>query len=91
MIESRISEDGTTKLPEAVLEALGIKPGDLVRYAIFDDKVMMMPVGPVSRLFGALKYYGPPKTLEDMDRAIVEGPIQSAVGSCRSDDGANRS
>ena len=57
-------------MPKAVREALGIKPGDRIRYAILDGKVMMLPVKPVSRLFGMLKYDGPPKTLEEIDRAM---------------------
>ena len=70
MIESGITSKGQTTLPKAVREALGIKPGDRIRYAILDGKVMMLPVKPVSRLFGMLKYDGPPKTLEEIDRAI---------------------
>ena len=70
MIESGITSKEQTTLPKAVREALVIKPGDRIRYAILDGKVMMLPVKPVSRLFGMLKYDGPPKTLEEIDRAI---------------------
>ena len=86
MIESGITSKGQTTLPKAVREALGVKPGDRVRYAILGGKVMIMPARPVSRLFGALKYDGPPKTLEDMDRGIVEGAIESVLGSGRDRD-----
>ena len=41
-------------------------------YAILDEHVRIMPVRPVNRLFGALKYRGPAVTLEEMDRAIAE-------------------
>ena len=51
-------------------EALGVKPGDRIRYAIVDGKVMMFPVLPAARLYGRLQYNGPPKTLEEIDRAI---------------------
>ena len=81
MIESGITSKGQTTLPKAVREALGVEPGDRVRYAIFDGKVMMMPAKPVSRLFGVLQHDGPPATLEDMDRAIAEGAIESGMGS----------
>ncbi len=82
MIESGITSKGQTTLPKAVREALGVETGDRVRYAIMaDGKVMMMPAKPVSRLFGMLKYDGPPVSLEDMDRGIVEGAIESAMGS----------
>ena len=49
-------------------------PGDRVRYVILDNgEVRMLPVRPISELFGMLKYDGPPVTLEDMERAVVEG------------------
>ena len=83
MIESGITSKGQTTLPKAVREALGVKPGDRVRYAILDGKVMIMPARPVSRLFGALKYDGPPKTLEDIDRGITAAAFESALGSDR--------
>lgn len=43
------------------------------QFAIRDDEVQNLPVGPVEHLRGILKYDGPPATLEDMERAIVEG------------------
>lgn len=33
----------------------------------------IIPMRPLARLFGALKYEGPPKTLEEMERAVAEG------------------
>ena len=74
MVESAITAKGQTTLPKPVRRALGIEPGDRVRYVIFDNnEVRLLPVRPVSRLFGALKYDGPPVSLEDMDRAIADG------------------
>ncbi len=70
MIESGITSKGQTTLPKAVREALGVKPGDRIRYAILDGKVMMLPALPAARLIGRLQYNGPPKTLEEIDRAI---------------------
>lgn len=32
---------------------------------------------PIGRLFGALKHDGPPKSLEDMERAIAEGACEA--------------
>lgn len=70
MLKSTITSRGRTTLPKAVREALGVGPGDRVRYAILDDgAVRILPVRPVSRLFGALKHEGSPVTLEDMERA----------------------
>ncbi len=74
MVESAVTSKGQTTLPKAVREALGVGPGDRVRYVILDNgEVRIMPVRPISELFGVLKYEGPPVTLEDMERAVVEG------------------
>ncbi len=73
MIESGITAKGQTTLPKAVREALSVKPGDRVRYVIQDGQVRILKAGPVDRLFGMLKYDGPPVTLEEMDQAIAEG------------------
>ncbi len=70
MIESGITSKGQTTLPKKVRDALGVKPGDRIRYAILDGKVMMLPALPAARLYGRLQYHGPPKTLEEIDRAI---------------------
>lgn len=67
MFESRITVKGQTTLP---------KPGDKVRYVILEEGVLIMPVRPTSRLFGSLKYDGPPVSLEDIERAIAEGATE---------------
>ena len=36
-----------------------------------------MPVRPTSRLFGSLKYDGPPVSLKDMEDAIAEGDVEA--------------
>ena len=73
MVKSTITSKGQTTLPKPVREALGVRPGDRVRYIILGDEVRIIPMRPIARLFGMLKYEGPPKTLEDMERAIAEG------------------
>ena len=76
MVESRITSKGRTTLPKPVREALGVKPGDRVRYFIQGDDVRIKPVRPLSRLFGVLKYDGIPKTLEEMDDAVANGACE---------------
>ena len=73
MSESTVTSRGQTTLPKAVRAALGVKPGDRIRYVVLEDGVRILPLRPVVRLFGALEYDGPPASLEDMERAIVEG------------------
>ena len=68
MLESSVNYRGQTTLPDAVRDALGLKAEDKVRYVILDEGVLMMPVRPTSRLFGSLKYDGPPVSMEDMER-----------------------
>ena len=76
MIESGITSKGQTTLPKAVREALSVRAGDRVRYIIQDGEVRIVPVRPVSRLFGILRHDGPTATLEDMERAITEGACE---------------
>ena len=73
MLESGITAKGQTTLPKAVREALGAGPGDRVRYFVVDGEVRIRAVRPIQRLFGVLTHDGPPATLDDMQRAIVEG------------------
>ena len=76
MLEASVNYRGQTTLPEAVRDALSLKAGDKVRYVLVDEGVLMMPVRPTSRLFGSLKYDGPPMGLEDMERAIAAGAVE---------------
>ena len=77
MIESSITTKGQTTLPKPVRDALGVRPGDRVRYLIVDGDVRILPVRSIDRLFGALRADGPPATLDDMERAVAEGATES--------------
>ncbi len=77
MIESGITSKGQTTLPKAVREALSVQAGDRIRYVIEGSEVRILPVRPIDRLYGALQYDGPTVTLEDMERAIVDGAAQA--------------
>ena len=74
VIVSAVASRGRTTLPKSVRQALGLVPGDRVRYVILDNgEVRLIPARPLSRLFGALRHGGPPVPLRDMDRAVAEG------------------
>ena len=73
MAESTVTSRGQTTLPKTVRTALGVGPGDRIRYVVVDDGVKILPLRPVARLFGAFGHDGPPASLEDMERAIAEG------------------
>ena len=77
MIESGITSRGQTTLPKAVREALSVRSGDRVRYIIQDGEVRIVPVRPIARLFGVLRHTGKTVTLEDMERAIIDGASDS--------------
>ncbi|MCY3824887.1 MAG: type II toxin-antitoxin system PrlF family antitoxin [Nitrospinae bacterium] len=76
MVESTITSKGQTTLPKPVREALGVRPGDRVRYLIIGDEVRIIPVRPLSRLLGVLKHDGPSVTLEEMERAVADGACE---------------
>ena len=76
MIESSITKKGQTTLPKAVRETLGVQAGDRVRYVIADGEVRILPVRPISRLFGALRHDGSAVTIEEMERAIADGAAE---------------
>lgn len=71
-MQSTVTSKWQTTLPKPVRKALGLRPGDRVRYFVLDDEVRIVAVRPLRRLFGALRYDGPPVTLQDMERAIAE-------------------
>lgn len=71
MFESVITSKGQTTLPKGVRDAVSLRPGDRVRYAVLDNEVWMKKVesaGPPP----SLRYYGPPLSLEDMERGVTE-------------------
>ena len=73
MVESTLTKKGQTTLPKAVRETLGIRAGDRLRYVMAAGHVRILPVRPIHRLYGALRYEGPPVALEEMERAVAEG------------------
>jgi len=77
MVESSITTKGQTTLPKPVRDALGVRPGDRVRYLVVDGDVRILPVRSIDRLFGTLRADGSPATLDDMERAIAEGATES--------------
>ena len=73
MIESSVTAKGQTTLPKAVREALSLTAGGRVRYTILDGEVRIRKILPISRLYGIVKYDGPPVSLDEMQEAIIAG------------------
>ena len=79
MFETRVTAEGQTTLPKAVMDSLAVEKGGRIRLVIFETGVMLMPVRSASSLHRSFKYDGPAATLEDMDRAIAEGAAEGIV------------
>lgn len=76
MRESTVTSKGQTTLPRDVRAALGLHPGDRVRYVILDGEVRLLKARPVSDLAGLLRRPGAdPISLEAMEEAIAEGAV----------------
>ena len=79
MQESTVTTKGQTTLPKTVRSALGLAPGDRVRYVILDGEVRLLKARPVVGLAGILARPGrQPVTLEDMDAAIAAGATEGS-------------
>ena len=76
VVESAVTSKGQTTLPKSVRQALGVSTGGRVRYVILDNEVRILPVRPIGRLFAALKHDCPPRTPEDMEKAVAEGACE---------------
>ena len=44
LYQSKIFANGSTTLPKPVRDALGVKPGDSVRYVIFEDGLQVFKI-----------------------------------------------
>lgn len=73
LMESTVTSKGRTTLPKSVRTALGVGAGGRVRYLICGNEVRILPLQPISALFGLLKPECARATLEDMERAIADG------------------
>ncbi|MBN9034446.1 MAG: AbrB/MazE/SpoVT family DNA-binding domain-containing protein [Rhizobiales bacterium] len=76
---AKISSKGQLVLPKAVRDAHGLAPGSEVDIESTGDAIVLRPrhrkarrTYTVDEVAGFLKYDGPPVTLEDMERAILE-------------------
>jgi len=79
MRESTVTVKGQTTLPRDVRAALGLEPGDRVRYLILDGEVRLLKARPVSELKGLLARPGRrPVSLEEMDEAVAAGALGAA-------------
>jgi AbrB family looped-hinge helix DNA binding protein len=71
MLESTLTAKGQTTLPREVREALGLKPGDKLRYIVRNGKVSFLKARSIMEMRGILHRPGqPPVSLEQMEEDI---------------------
>lgn len=75
MQESTITMKGQTTLPKEVRQALGLQPGDKLRYLLLDGgEVRLLRRRPATDFVGLLHRPGRPAVgLDAMDEAIADG------------------
>ncbi len=79
-MESTIDRRGRATIPKPVREQLGLKPGDRVKFFVHPGgSVVLLPTRPVSTLRGIVEGGQGPVTVEEMEKATVEGAINGAV------------
>jgi AbrB family looped-hinge helix DNA binding protein len=78
--QSTVTAKGQTTLPRPVRAALGLAPGDRVRYVILDGgEVRLLKEKPVMELAGLLRRPGQtPVSLEAMEDAIAAAAAEGA-------------
>ncbi len=75
MQESTITAKGQTTVPRDIRAALGLKPGDKLRYLVLDDgQVRILKQRPAAKLSGLLHRPGQAAlTVDEMNAAIEAG------------------
>jgi AbrB family looped-hinge helix DNA binding protein len=74
MKDVKISSKGQITLPKKVREALGVEPGDQVRFLILGDQVRLVKPVDLMSLYGLLKPHlkpGQVVSLEEMKEAAA--------------------
>ena len=70
---STLTIKGQTTVPEAVRNALPIKPGQRLSWEIHDGFLTVRPVRDLAELAGCLKSDNPPVSTEDIRKAAGQG------------------
>jgi antitoxin PrlF len=80
MEESTLTVKGQTTLPRRVRTALGLKPGDKLRYHFVGDEVRLMKAHSIMDMKGILQRQGrEPVSLEQMDEDIAAGALEPGM------------
>lgn len=81
MARTTLTSKGQITLPKEIREQLGLKAG--VRFECFvdgDGQIVLVPLTvKLEDLIGILPYSGPPKTIEEINEAIVQAAVERAT------------
>jgi antitoxin PrlF len=73
-MESALSIKGQATIPKAIRDHLHLAPGDRVKFFIHPDgSVVILPKIPTSGLKGILQSTGRSASLDDLEKAPIEG------------------
>lgn len=77
-METTLTSKGQTTIPKAVREALHLNTGDKIIFEEQDDGSFLLrpKTVDVRALKGFIKYTGKPKSLDDLQKAILENAGQ---------------
>lgn len=71
-MEAAITTKGQATIPKAIRDALGVGPGDRLKFFVQPDgRVLLLPKRPVTVLRGIVPKPAHPVTLDAMDEAIA--------------------
>ena len=80
MARTTLTSKGQITLPKEIREQLGLKAG--VKFDCYVDRdgyVVLVPLTvKLEDLIGILPYRGPPKTVEEINQAIVQAAVERA-------------
>jgi antitoxin PrlF len=80
MARTTLTSKGQITLPKEIREQLGLKAG--VKFDCYVDRdgyVVLVPLTvKLEDLIGILPYSGPPKTVEEINQAIVQAAVERA-------------
>ncbi len=78
MFTSSITQKGQVTVPIALRQELGLQPGDLVEFQLADHMVILKKrKNDITAAFGLCKV-NKSVSLDDMEKAIEEGPLDDS-------------
>ena len=81
MARTTLTSKGQITIPTEIREQLGLKPG--VKFECHADeqgRVVLVPLTvKLTDLIGILPYSGPPKTVEEINEAIIQAAVDRAM------------